>query len=233
MPLKLLVLDWDGTLADSVTKILAGKQFLAKRYNLPLPDEETVRAVLGMKFEKALSLCFPTALPTTLHEIGHEFHALMQQDSYQAELFPDVKNVLSWLHEQGIILTIATSKDRQELDKALHYHELLSLIDMSCCGKEYGEKPSPAMLYAIMEKFNVKPDECLMVGDTTIDMQFAANANIKSIAVSFGAHTTDMLQPMQPLAIIENWSQLPGVINKLCHTDFCSSSSQALSTPHL
>jgi phosphoglycolate phosphatase len=62
------------------------------------------------------------------------------------------------MYKKGIILAIATSKDRRELDKALHYHGLSTLIDMSCCGKEYQEKPAPAMLYAIMEKFNVKPD---------------------------------------------------------------------------
>jgi len=186
-----------------------------------LPTEETVRSVLGTKFEDALAKCFPSASQQMLTEMGKEFHRLMQQNQYQATLFPHVKETLLALKKRGIKLAIATSKDREELDKAIVYNNLSGIFDITCCGKEYKEKPDPAMLKHMMEKFNAKPDECLMIGDTVIDIQFAANAGIKTIAVTFGAHSAEKLQSANPLALANSWTRLFNLIeeqSKCCST---------------
>src|SRR5690606_26989683 len=136
--------------------------------------------------------------PNLLNKLGKEFHELMQQDHYQAALFPGVKKVLELLKKRGITLTlaIATSKDRRELDKALHYNQLTNVFDMACCGAEYQNKPDPTMLKYIMKKFGVRPEECVMIGDTTTAIQFAANAGSKPIGVALGAHSKATLQAM-------------------------------------
>lgn len=141
----------------------------------------------------------------------------MQQENYQATLFPNVKDVLKLLKKRGIMLAlaIATSKDRDELNKAIEYNKLSDLFDVTCCGAEHQNKPDPSMLNYIMDKFNVKPNECVMIGDTITDIQFAANAGIETICVPFGAHSVEKLQTMNPLACIDEWKQLPEVINKL------------------
>lgn len=215
--LKLIVFDWDGTLADSVGKIIECKIFLAKKYNLPVPTEETIKNVLGIKFEDAMLKCFPNASPNLLNKLGKEFHDLMQQENYQATLFPNVKEVLKLLKKRGIMLAlaIATSKDRHELNRAIEYNRLSDLFDVTCCGAEHQNKPAPTMLNYIMDEFNVKPNECVMIGDTTTDIQFAANAGIKTICVTFGAHSVEKLQSMTPLAFMDEWKQLPEIINKL------------------
>lgn len=216
--LKVLVFDWDGTLADSVSKIVACKKFLAEKYHLPAPSEEMVRSVLGTKFEEALANCFPDATQITLIQLGQEFHALMQQDSYQANLFPGANAVLDALKKRGIKLAIASSKDRREMDKAIVHNQLEGIFECICCGKEYQEKPHPAMLNYIKKKFNAQPDECLMVGDTTTDIQFAANAGIQTVCVTFGALPKLTLQSMNPCAFIEEWKQLLEVIDRLCYS---------------
>lgn len=213
--LKLIVFDWDGTLADSVGKIIACKSFLANKYNLSPPCEETVRSVLGLKFENAMAICFPTASSNMLLALGKEFNTLMQQDAYQADRFPHVKQVLALLKEQNFILAIATSKARCELDKALLYTGLAGIFDATCCSEEYEGKPLPAMLHHLMRQYKVEPDECLMMGDTTIDIMFAQNAGVKTICVTFGAHSAEKLKAMHPLALIDNWLQLPQIINEI------------------
>lgn len=212
--LKLIAFDWDCTLADSLNKIIACKQFLARKYNLPLPSEEVIRNVLGTKFEDALVKCFPNATQAILEQVGTEFHILMQQDSYQATLFPGVKEILVALKERRIKLTVATAKNRKELDKAILYNSLSGMFDLTCCSSEHQSKPDPAMLNYIMQKFNVQRDECLMIGDTTTDILFSANAAVKAIGVTFGAHSREKLQSENPFALIEQWSQLLGVIEK-------------------
>jgi phosphoglycolate phosphatase len=42
-----------------------------------------------------------------------------------------------------------------------------------------------------------------MVGDTTHDLQMAANAGVRGVAVTYGAHPRDQLLALQPLACID------------------------------
>lgn len=216
--LKLIVFDWDGTLADSVGKIIECKKFLAEKYSLPAPCEETIRGVLGTQFESALATCFPDASQDILNTMGNEFHELMQQDDYQAKLFPYSFGLLNEFKKSGIKLAIATSKDKNEMDRAIIHNNLLGIFNPICCGKQYQEKPNPAMLKYIMQKFGITPGECIMIGDTTTDIQFAANAGIKTICVTFGAHCAEKLRPLNPLALIDDWRQLSGVISGLCYS---------------
>ena len=223
--LKLIVFDWDGTLADSVSKITACKKALAAKYELTPPSAETVKSVLGTPFESALEKCFPTASQELLKKIGEEFHALMQEDIYQATLFPFAKEMLVSLKNKGFSLAIATSKNKAEMKKAIEYNGLENMFDLICCGKEYGEKPHPAMLKHIMIECRVTENECIMIGDTTTDMAFAKNAAVKAIAVNFGAHYHEKLKIYKPVAFLDNWKQLTGVINNLCLAKTSSLSS--------
>lgn len=227
--LKLVVFDWDGTLADSVSKIIACKTYLAEKYNLLKPTENVVKSVLGKKFEIALAQCFPSASSQILSSFAEDYHSLMQQKDYQASLFPGALEALNYLKKRGIKLAVASSKNKQELDSAISHNNLENMFDWICCGSDYKDKPDPAMLNHLLAQSNALTDECLMIGDTVSDILFATNAQIKFIGVTFGAHSTETLQSMQPLALVDEWSQVTGIINKLCsleQTDYSLSSSQ-------
>lgn len=216
--LKLLLFDWDGTVADSVGKIIECKCQIALKYKLIPPASQQVRKVLGMEFQKAMSLCFPEADTSLLSTLGIEFHFLMQQDHFQAPLFPKANEVLRALKKEAFILAIVTSKAEKEMRRAIQFNHLTCMFDMICCGESYKAKPDPTMLYYLMEKFNVSPQECVMVGDTTIDILFAANAGIKTIGVTFGAHSPMELEAHHPIALIDNWPQLLKQIYYLSHS---------------
>lgn len=213
--LKLIVFDWDGTLADSVGKIIDCKKFLARKYNLPEPSEETIKNVLGTKFEHAFAICFPSISQEKLHELSKEFHALMQHDSYQATLFPNARKILELLKKRGVKIAIASAKNSDELSKAVIFNDLSGLLDVVCSSDKHQGKPFPEMLKYIMAQFKVRPEECLMIGDTTTDIIFGNNAGVKTIGVTFGAHDEEKLQTMKPYTLINEWMQLVGVIDEL------------------
>jgi phosphoglycolate phosphatase len=210
--LKVVILDWDGTLADSIGKIIKCKQFLADKYKLPQPSDDTIKGVLGTEFKDAMAVCFPTAAKEILGKLGEEFHFIMRQPEYQATLFPNAQKELIALKNRGLKLAIATSKSKKEFTSAIIYNQLSNMFDLICCGNEYPGKPDPAMLYYIMKKCSVTPDECIMIGDSVFDMLFAANAGVKAVGVTFGAHSITMLQAMKPVALMSEWIQLPGII---------------------
>lgn len=214
--LQLLVCDWDGTLVDSVSQIVACKRELASKYHLPTPTEETVRGVLGTEFAGALKICFPTATVETLEYLACDYHELMGEARYQAMLFPGAYDVLLELKKQGVYLAVATAKARVEFDKAIHWLKLSGMFDITCCGEEFKSKPNPDMLKSIMYQVGVGSGVSIMIGDTTTDMLFANNAHVRAIAVTFGAHRPEQLLAMNPAALINDWSQLPEVWRSLC-----------------
>lgn len=214
--MKLIVFDWDGTLADSISKIVQCKQFLAKKYCLPAPTEEQVRQVLGMGFQEAMRICFPDADNDLLTSLSGEFHTLMREKEYQAKLFFGAKKVLLSLKQEGYKLAIATSKNPTELRSAIEFHQLDGIFDIICCGSDYQNKPDPAMLNHMMNFFNLTCNDVLMIGDTVIDIEFAKNAGVQVIAVTFGAHSRNQLQLAKPDFLLDDLEYLLDLVNGLC-----------------
>jgi phosphoglycolate phosphatase len=64
------------------------------------------------------------------------------------------------------------------------------------------------MLVELMEEFGVDPARTLMIGDTTHDLQLAANAGTASLAVSFGAHQREAFEAFAPLAVLHSTREL-------------------------
>jgi len=62
------------------------------------------------------------------------------------------------------------------------------------CADETFGKPHPGMLLEIMDELGAAPDSVLMVGDTSHDLNMAANAGIHGLGVSYGAHPEDELR---------------------------------------
>lgn len=209
---KLIVFDWDGTLADSIEQIAACKKVLAFEYGLPAPSYELVKSVLGLEFSVALAKSFPTASQKQLDEIAIKFHAAMKRRSTSVKLFPHAKQTLKQLKQQGYLLAVATSKHREEFVEELTATGIEKYFEVTCCGNEYAGKPNPEMLFCIMEMLNVANTNVVMVGDTIFDAKFARNANVKFIGVSYGAHDRLKLMEFEPLAIIDCPEELQEVL---------------------
>jgi phosphoglycolate phosphatase len=64
------------------------------------------------------------------------------------------------------------------------------------------------MLHELMEQFDTPPERTLMIGDTTHDLQMALNAGCPSVAVSYGAHSTEGFAALQPQAIVHSVREL-------------------------
>ena len=59
-----------------------------------------------------------------------------------------------------------------------------------------------------MDELCVAEDATLMIGDTTHDLQMAANAGVRSVAVTYGAHPRDRLAAARPVACVDSVDEL-------------------------
>ena len=82
------------------------------------------------------------------------------------------------------------------------------MFDATRTADETASKPHPLMLQQLMAEFGVPPERTLMIGDTTHDLQLAANAGVASLAVCYGAHEGEAFKAFAPRHVAHSVAEL-------------------------
>jgi phosphoglycolate phosphatase len=216
----LLVFDWDGTLADSIERIVTSLQYASKTALDIDISEQHARNVIGLGLHEAVC-----ALHPELDEQQHREHLNRVADAYRqhylyentvpAPLFAGVEDMLERLKQAGYTLAIATGKSRTGLERTIQEHAVGQLFATTRCAGETKSKPDPAMLHEILNELDYQPASALMIGDSEHDLKMAANANVASIGVTHGVHDQSTLNKHAPLTCLDNITDLPGYLEAL------------------
>lgn len=210
---KLLVFDWDGTLCDSLSRIVTCICLAAEEIGLPAPHHDAAKDIVGLGLIDALERLFPGIESEHILAMRDSYSRhFVEQDREPSPFFDGVMETLESLHQQGYLLTVATGKSRRGLDRVLKARGLDNFFHGSRCADETAGKPDPKMLLELMGEFQVAPEQTLMVGDTEFDLAMAVSAGVPRVAVSYGAHHPERLLKYQPLACIDQFSLIGGVI---------------------
>ncbi|WP_025820646.1 HAD-IA family hydrolase [Shewanella marina] len=211
---ELVIFDWDGTLMDSIGKIVIAMQRAAEHLNMPVPTEQQVRDIIGLSLDKAVQQLFPNISQQQIAELAQYYsHFYKASDDFASPLFDGVVELLQQLKQADIKLAVATGKSRRGLDRVLALTELADIFDTTRCADEACSKPAPEMILQILSQLNVAPEKALMVGDSIHDLNMANNAGVDGVGVTFGAHDRVTLAQASPLAIIDNSLSLLDIIN--------------------
>jgi phosphoglycolate phosphatase len=205
---RLLVFDWDGTLADSTGIIARAIQQACRDLELPVPDDEAARFVIGLGLADALRHVAPT-LPDSEHpRLSERYRQHYLARDPEIPLFEGAREMLDELDARGFLLAVATGKSRVGLARVLKREGLEQRFVATRCADEGFPKPHPDMLLSLMDRCGTMPAETLMIGDTTHDLALARNAGAAAVAVTYGAHGVDGLAELEPLATLSSVPEL-------------------------
>ncbi|MGH8316128.1 MAG: HAD-IA family hydrolase [Steroidobacterales bacterium] len=205
---RLLVFDWDGTLADSTALIAGAIQQSCRDLGLPAPDDRSARHVIGLGHCDAITLIAPGLEDAGAARFSERYRFHYLAGDATIPLFAGVPEMLDELDRRGFLLGVATGKTRAGLARALARHGVAHRFVASRCADESFAKPHPAMLLSLMDLTGVMPAETLMIGDTTHDLDLARNAGVSAVAVAYGAHPSAGLAALSPLAIVHSIGEL-------------------------
>jgi phosphoglycolate phosphatase len=200
---ELVVFDWDGTLMDSTAVIVASLQAACADVGLPVPSDERSQHIIGLGLYDAMAHVLPGVSPDIYPQVVERYGHHFRTREPQTPLFTGAEQMLQELRAAGHRLAIATGKSRRGLDRALEKTGLGSLFHATRCGDESASKPAPGMLLDLMRMLDATPEKTVMIGDTTHDLQMAANAGVSGVAVTYGAHPRAQLLALQPLACMD------------------------------
>lgn len=193
---KIIILDFDGTLADTASVIIQTMLATHQELGLPYRNNQECASMIGLRLIDIPNVMFPK------HNISGECYAETYRRLFHrfnvegaVTLYPQVKNTLENLNKQGIILTIASSRSHASL---AHYVEILGLspsISYILGADDVNQgKPDPEPVLKTLDHFHFKPDEAIVVGDTLFDIRMGKNAKTRTCGVSYGNGDIESLQ---------------------------------------
>lgn len=206
---ELLIFDWDGTLSDSLARIVECLQISAAEQGLLPPTPEQGREVIGLGLGEALHSLFPELDDIQLAALRASYSRnYVLLDREPAPFYPGVLETLDRLRSAGFALVVATSKSRRGYDRVVAGHGLEGFFHASRCADETLSKPDPRMVNELLAECGFQPEQALMVGDTEFDMEMAVRARVERLAVSYGAHHPDRLRPYGLLACVDRFADI-------------------------
>ena len=204
----LIVFDWDGTLYDSTALITRCIQASCADVGVSVPSDRDASYVIGMGLAEALQHAAPELPRSRYPELAASYRHHYSARQHEIVFFEGTLAMLDALKARGHLLAVATGKSRRGLDDALGTSALKGLFDASRTADETASKPDPRMLLELMDELDTLPVRTLMIGDTTHDLQLAANAGTASLGVSYGAHEPDAFNAFAPLHVAHSMVEL-------------------------
>ncbi len=204
----LIAFDWDGTLFDSTGLIVRCIQEACRDVGVAVPSAADAAYVIGLGLGDALRHAAPGLSAERYPELGKRYRHHYVAKQHEVVLFDGTVPMLQALKQRQHGLAVATGKTRRGLDDALQQVQLHTLFDATRTADETAGKPHPLMLQELMAEMGTAQARTLMVGDTTHDLQMAANAGVPSVAVSFGAHEPEAFHAFEPLFVAHSTAEL-------------------------
>jgi phosphoglycolate phosphatase len=207
---ELLVFDWDGTLIDSIGRIVACTQKTLHELEMPDVPDERIRTAIGLGIREMVDRFHPGCTDEAFDRIvtvyrRHWFDTFSRSPA----LFDGVRETLGGLAAQGYLMAVATAKSRKGLAQDLEGTGLAELFHATRTADEARAKPDPTMLLQILDELGVRPKDALMIGDTVHDLQMAVNAGVAGLGVTCGSHSRGELGGVAALDYLAGVPQLP------------------------
>jgi phosphoglycolate phosphatase len=212
---KMILIDVDGTLVDSVPDLAFCVDAMMERLGRPPHGEAAVRNWVGNGVERLVRRAllgqldgepdeadFEAALPIFL-----ELYA--ENTSKRSVLYPGVIEGIAFMKGAGYRLGCVTNKAARFTEPLLRDLGIREHFGLVVSGDTLPrKKPDPMPLLHAAQHFGVEPSEALMIGDSVSDVKAARAAGFGIICMSYGYNHGQDIREAKPDAVIDSMVEL-------------------------
>ena len=221
--MRKILFDLDGTLLDTLDDLADAVNAVLRKFGLKERTREQVRHFVGNGIRKLMERAVGID-----KEIGQiepegnadvtnlEFEQIFQEfrEYYVAhcriktKAYAGILELLEKLHMQGYQMAVVSNKN-QEAVQELNQIYFSEWISVAVGGKEnVPKKPAPDMVLEAVQALNCEGKHILYVGDSDVDKHTADNCGLDCVLVSWGFRERELLEQMEPLAVIDRPEEL-------------------------
>lgn len=217
--MKLILFDCDGTIVDSQHIIVAAMEGAFKGAGRPVPPRADILSVVGLSLVPAVLQLLPAGVDqleaerlATAYKNG--FQTLRRDPANHEPLYPGAREVIQALAARNdVILGVATGKSRRGVDVLFEREGFSGLFATIQTADEHPSKPHPSMVLEALRHTAAHPDQAVMIGDTTYDMEMARAAGIAALGVAWGYHDVADLWAAGAGRVLQTYWEVPDAID--------------------
>ena len=208
--LKVIIFDFDGTLADTIDILLNITNRLSAEFGFKSATKEELAQLSGLtpwqilRYSGISIFKFPLLIRKLKAELRNEIPNI--------QLFPGIKEVLLELKKLGFQLGIITSNSRENVLASLEKNGLQGTFTFIYSGSTFGKHK---VINRWLKREHINAEEVVYVGDEIRDIDAAKKTGIKVIAVSWGFNSHSALAAQNPDFLIEHPQELIDIVSNL------------------
>lgn len=213
---KLIIFDYDGTLADTSSGIRYCYNTTASSMGFaPRLNRKDFFGVIGASLEEGFLRLWPDMPQRLLPHAVANYRMLYAKKGKDlpAPLYDGVEQVLLQLKRMGVLLAVATLKHEQFIYDMLRANQIAGLFDAVCAYK--GREKKSDLLKAACRCTNIHPEKSLLVGDSAFDGQGAQSIPMDFVAALYGWGFQDETEASfyRPVGSLRCFSDLVKLLN--------------------
>jgi phosphoglycolate phosphatase-like HAD superfamily hydrolase len=210
---KLVIWDFDGTLADTRPIIEAGMDQALRLLGLPGTVREEWLKYVGLPLEEGITRTFGP-LGRTLEEVLPVYRSYnYTANEHLIQGFEGISGLLEELHRREVRQAIASSKRTVPLVRQVEALGWTNFFEAVVSPDDVVHaKPDPESIHLILARLGVAPENAVMVGDTPFDLDMARRAGIRSVAVGHGFYGEAALAESGPMAYAPDTAALRDIL---------------------
>lgn len=187
MPVRAVLFDLDGTLADTAPDLVAAVNNLLQSHGRPALPYETLRPLASAGARGLVGAAFGSQPGDADYaDLRDAFLANYERDICRlTQLFPGVVGMLAWLQSRQLQWGIVTNKLHRFTSLLLQQLPLQTAAVVSGDTTAHA-KPHPLPLLHAAQLLNVPAQDCWYVGDDLRDIQAGQAAGMRTIAAAYG-----------------------------------------------
>lgn len=207
---QVILFDLDGTLVDSAFDLYRAMNLSLARLGLASVTETQVREWVG----KGSALFCQSTLAFLKGRVDLEEQQKLLTtflEIYNAEpcvntrVFDGVLPFLEWCQSRGITMLCVTNKPEQPAKAIIDTLGLAPYMDEVVGGDRFElRKPDPVQLQYCIDAYATDVSRCLMVGDSSNDVEAARRVGMDCIVLSYGYNHGEDIALCQPQRIVDN-----------------------------
>ena len=213
---KLIIFDFDGTLAITHKAIIYCFTKTFKNYNIIPPAADTIISTIGINLPNTFKILHPAIEESAIPEWVETYRSYYRTEGEkQVDLFPGTKQILQLVSKSGLSLGVFSNKQVTFVNLFLKKLKIHSFFDLIL--GENGQiitKPNPAVFHSIIKPLFPELDnsQVLMVGDTAVDLLFAKNAGIDVCWAAYGYGDRAQCLALEPTFVIDDISEVAALV---------------------
>lgn len=149
------------------------------------------------------------------NKILNDYKTILENNMSNFSEIPGFSETMNYLKQKNILTGLGTGLSKDFLDKLVkHLGWENAGFDYIAASEEIGRgRPDPEMVFDMMNKFSIRPEEMLKIGDTFSDIEEGKNAGVKTAVLLSGTQSEDELRRHNPDYILNSLIELKDIIN--------------------